>query len=236
MDKMPVASVRKFRAYVAAAAALASLPLAGCQMDFRKDKADEEWTDGIATFSQLRQRVIGPRCASCHGFAGGVTLETYAQVFANLARIERVALGANPTMPPDGPLSAAEANLLRAWILAGAPETPGEGPPEVLRPDFSSLHRLVLGRKCVGCHTRNGGSASWLPLESYEDVAGENAAIVVPFDPDTSLLFQTTAALAEPRMPPADSGVPGLTAPELAALREWIANGAVNDAQTRGRR
>ena len=48
-------------------------------------------------------------------------LETYAQVKANLTRIEVRAL-IEKSMPPAGPLSTCDQKMLAQWIADGAPE------------------------------------------------------------------------------------------------------------------
>lgn len=68
--------------------------------------------------------IMASRCAfsGCHNSgsaAGGVVLETHAQVSAAKARImERTVV--QKSMPPSGPLPADESNKIKCWIDGGA--------------------------------------------------------------------------------------------------------------------
>lgn len=77
-------------------------------------------------FAEVYAQVIGPRCATCHGTAGGnragINLETYQNVIAELSLIDEVV--ATDFMPPRraGPLTRDQKDLLARWIAAGAPQ------------------------------------------------------------------------------------------------------------------
>ena len=77
------------------------------------------------SFLQVNEAIIQPNCTECHraGRAkGGVQLDSYANVIANLAGVksEAVELG---EMPPTGPLPADQRGILKKWIEDGAPNT-----------------------------------------------------------------------------------------------------------------
>lgn len=78
-----------------------------------------------ATFSTNIKPLIQNNCATagCHnaaGSAGGVILETYAQIAAKTARIAQRCI-VDKTMPTGGPLLPAEIAALKCWIDSGAP-------------------------------------------------------------------------------------------------------------------
>jgi len=77
-----------------------------------------------ASFAADVQPLIQTNCAKpgCHANgsgAGGVVLETYEHISAKAARINQRAL-IEKTMPPAGPLSAAQINTIKCWIENGA--------------------------------------------------------------------------------------------------------------------
>lgn len=78
------------------------------------------------TFTQVSATILVPMCVSCHGKAGGVTLDSYANV------MKVVKAGdpdesylcyevRNALMPPSGPaLSKDQVDLVCGWIAQGA--------------------------------------------------------------------------------------------------------------------
>ena len=85
----------------------------------------------------------------------------------------------------------------------------------------------VLRDECFLCHgeeKKKGG----LSLSSAAAVlrGGDEGPVVVPGKPDTSRLLQLLVPGADPHMPPKKQ----LAAPQIQALRSWIAAGAVWDA------
>jgi uncharacterized membrane protein len=77
-----------------------------------------------AKFSADVAPIISSQCATsgCHNAtaAGGIVLQTHAQISAAKARIQTRAL-TEKTMPPSGPLPAAQVNAIQCWINSGAP-------------------------------------------------------------------------------------------------------------------
>ncbi|MGZ3688045.1 MAG: hypothetical protein ACXVBW_07085 [Bdellovibrionota bacterium] len=168
------------------------------------------------TFTQVNDKVFKPSCVSCHGSAGGVSLENYTAVKKSISVIQNVAIRTS-RMPPTAPLSSDARALLSQWISAGAPEGPPSASPTP-RPSpspsvaarrahvsFASVSERVLGPRCVSCHGNSGG----LSLEGYEEVK-------------SSLPRITQAALTDKTMPPDGS----LTDQEREILSEWISAGA----------
>ena len=68
--------------------------------------------------------IISSQCATtgCHNAtaAGGIVLQTHAQISGAKARIQARALS-EKTMPPAGPLTPAQINTIQCWINSGAP-------------------------------------------------------------------------------------------------------------------
>jgi hypothetical protein len=96
-------------------------------------------TERPATWSYLHPAVIAPNCAtsSCHSAlveTAGLALGDREASYAQLVELQFVVPGdpasalvpllegdERPRMPPDAPLPAADIDLVRAWIEAGAP-------------------------------------------------------------------------------------------------------------------
>lgn len=79
-------------------------------------------TPGVVLgYNSLKTQIFTPYCISCHGNSGGVNLETYASAVSSLNQIEN-AVVVQKSMPPSGPLSAANQALIQAWVNAGGPE------------------------------------------------------------------------------------------------------------------
>jgi hypothetical protein len=110
-----------------------------------------------------------------------------------------------------------------------ADDTPsGSDPKDKLRvtPEqeryFETNIRPLLTTKCYTCHTREASGG--LRLDSREGVlkGGRDGIVVVPGKPEQSLLIQAVGYQGRIKMPPAGQ----LSGEELAALRQWIADGA----------
>jgi hypothetical protein len=96
--------------------------------------------DRPATWAYLHPAIIAPNCAtsSCHSArveTAGVALDEAGEAYRDLID-RRFVVPGDPAsalmpllegdergrMPPDAPLPAADIELIRAWIAAGAPE------------------------------------------------------------------------------------------------------------------
>jgi cytochrome c553 len=132
-----------------------------------------------------------------------------------------------------GSLGAASALL----ALLAASSLPAASPPKIPadhavqmargRQLFTAHVRGVLLDRCVKCHggekTRGG-----LDLTSRETLlkGGDNGSVVVPHQAKASRLFQLTAHLDKPHMPPKGEK---LSTQQLAYLAAWIDLGAPYD-------
>lgn len=204
--------------------------LTGC--NYKVNKIDDTQVSGSGlSYGAVAQKVFAQSCTSCHGSSGGVNLESYAAVAANLAGIERTVFQSG-SMPkaPQPPLTAEQKALLRAWLDAGAPESGGaEGPvlppAPALEPTFASIKELVIEKKCLQCH-KPGGKAEEVPLSALSDLLDGSEPLVVPGRPEESLFFTVLLPEARFRMPPPRSGITPLTESETNIIKEWIQNGA----------
>ena len=108
---------------------LLSLFLTGCFTMKSEDKKDEE-SQGL-NYDEVFSTIISPRCLGCHSSASvsnnNVSLNTYNDVvmyvvagspeFSLLYEVV-----STNRMPKGGPaLSAEDVNMIRNWILLGAP-------------------------------------------------------------------------------------------------------------------
>jgi hypothetical protein len=77
---------------------------------------------------------------------------------------------------------------------------------------------------CIHCH----GGAGGLGLDSYAGVlaGGSSGPVVIPGDPDGSLLVQRLEGTVPPQMP---LDGPPLTPSEIGRIRQWILEGAQNN-------
>lgn len=179
------------------------------------------------SFDLVKSRVLAPRCVACHNSAsakGGVILDNYDDVKANLGRIETAAL-VNQTMPPTGPLSDSSKELLRAWIDAGAPREGSGATQPTLEATFTSIRKNVFEAKCVVCHTA-GGTAEKVPLVDYTTLLNSPRELVLPGNPTESALVLSIEATDDNQMPPKDSGLGRLSDLEISTIKSWIQDGA----------
>ena len=116
---------------------------------------------------------------------------------------------------------------------------PATGESEALQPTFSSIQKNVFTPLCTSCHAGGGAplalrleeGASYALLVNAPSVEVLSLLRVQPGNPDSSYLIQKLEGTAEvgARMP---LGQPPLPPATIAVIRQWIANGAPNDAPT----
>jgi uncharacterized membrane protein len=109
---------------------LATAPLGACNFKDEKDGAKDE--NGVivdpavpTSFTEIQTKILKPSCTGCHsvggGNQGGVNLETYTAVKAEIADIKSSTIDSS-RMPQGDSLSSNLRALLKAWIEQGAPE------------------------------------------------------------------------------------------------------------------
>jgi len=125
----------------------------------------------LVSYSQVGQYVFSS-CVGCHSSAsasGGVALDSYLGVKANLSNVANAAL-TQKTMPPSASLAQDQQDLLQKWIDQGAPEygssgTPTPTPsgptpsPSPISASVSYANNVapIIQANCLGCH--NGGQS-----------------------------------------------------------------------------
>lgn len=185
-------------------------------------------------FNTIQNRVLRTHCIGCHGDGGGVNLESYDKVKANLEGIRKTVF-VSQTMPkrPGASLSAYQLGLLNAWIEAGAPMSAAEDDPGLppLTPTYDSIRARVLVPKCLICHAP-GKSVARVPLVTIDDLLNSPLEIVIPGQPEESGLVISITRDDDKVMPPLKgsdgkpSGAMRLSIEEIEAIKAWIAKGA----------
>ena len=185
--------------------------------------------------------VYGEFCAQCHGVDGeggiGPPLQDPAFQAANTdaAIFNSIDVGhpATPMIAWGQVLSASQigelVDLIRDLeVEAAEPSENGEEPPDEEPPppaqdvSFSSDVLPLFKADCAVCH---GIFGNW-SVDSYATVmeSGDSAPVVIPGDPDASLLVELLQTSGERLMPPDPAGP--LSDEEIQLVIDWIANGA----------
>ncbi len=115
--------------------------------------------------------------------------------------------------------------LGQAFAPAGSPEgepKSNESPDAPRSPDFEKDIVPILREKCLKCHGEKERKGE-LDLRTSASVlkGGESGAVIVPKDPEKSLLYEK---VVEGEMPPGKKD--RLSEAELATIRRWIEAGA----------
>ncbi|MCA9135208.1 MAG: PSD1 domain-containing protein [Planctomycetales bacterium] len=107
-----------------------------------------------------------------------------------------------------------------AIVIAATTSGFGDDPTDF----FEKQIRPILVQHCSGCHGAKKQSGS-LRIDSLDALlaGGDRGAAIVPAHPEESLLVQAVTRGGDLEMPPDKP----LTEPQIAALRHWIAEGAV---------
>ncbi|MBC7538668.1 MAG: hypothetical protein H7281_07595 [Bacteriovorax sp.] len=184
------------------------------------------------SYQLINQRILIPKCISCHGDSGHVNLETYASVYSFIDKIKEVTISTRK-MPksPYSALNNEEFELLATWIHAGTPEKPLNGtdipPPKIepLEPTFLSIKKNIFQNKCLVCHSI-GKEAERVRLDTADDLINSPLDLVLPGNPDESGLVLAILPTARKIMPPKKTGIVFLNPSEIEMIKEWIANGA----------
>src|SRR5688572_1223347 len=136
--------------------------------------------------------------------------------------------------PATGAIIAFVALVSGGTLIAAAPMP--DLPPEHIE-FFEAKIRPILAESCYKCHSVEAGkSKADLILDSRDALrkGGTSGAVIVPGDPDKSLLIEAVRYATEDlQMPPADEGGK-LSAEKIALLEEWVKLGAP-DPRTGGK-
>ena len=120
--------------------------------------------------------------------------------------------------------------IVMAAVLVGVDRSPAEPPPSgAAKVDFQRDVRPILSNHCFECHGPDAATRmADLRLDTREGAFSQRPGgnLVVPGDPEASLLFQRISH-SQPalRMPPAHSKRP-LNGQQIETLRQWIRQGA----------
>lgn len=185
-------------------------------------------------FQQTVLPLVVSNCAApgCHDpatAADGVVLTNYDNIIEsgdvdpfdlNGSDLYEVIIETDPDklMPPPGqypPLSAAEINIIRTWILQGAPNNSCEAAEcDTTEVTYSLKIEPILTAKCTGCHT-GGDPQGGITLDNYAD-----ASSVALLGPMLDAVQHTGDATPMPY------NSPQLPECEIELIRIWIENGA----------
>lgn len=83
----------------------------------------------------------------------------------------------------------------------------------------------IFDLDCISCHGGAGGLSleSWAGVDAGGDTPG---GVVVPGDPENSLLIQRLEGTILPQMP---LSLPPLSGPEIETIKQWIREGALDN-------
>lgn len=125
------------------------------------------------------------------------------------------------TMPKAGPLSAADQEIVKQFIIAaggGTPTTPPP-PPAVPEPKFTYLKNHIIGPKCASCHYTGSAKGGY----AFDTYAGVLRAVKTSRPTDSDLYKEAQKG----DMPPRPNQQ--LSSSELNLILQWIQAGAKND-------
>lgn len=181
----------------------------------------------VLSYSLINQKIFQPKCVSCHGNAGSINLESYANILQNLSLIKK-SVFTEKTMPKKGFLTDEEESYLWNWLQLGAPEQAQNGSTapslEPLMPTFESINKNILQISCKDCHNPTG-TGKRIPLDK-ESLLNSPLELVLPENPDESGLIISLERNDDKRMPPAKEGYSALKNEAKQVIRKWIENGA----------
>jgi mono/diheme cytochrome c family protein len=195
--------------------------------------------NSVAIFETTLFPILRQNCASCHG--GGIpplhsvvdpqsahdTLINSALVNLASPSASRVVIkinGGHQSLPVA--LAVDLQTAIQAWATDLANSSASLGgtialpSAPVLKAEFKSIHNLILVPKCTGCH----GSAvkkDGIDYSTYDKTIATGK--VIKGNANSSGLYNSCV---DGNMP---EGAPALTTTELAAIRDWINAGAINN-------
>lgn len=91
---------------------------------------------------------------------------------------------------------------------------------------FSKEIQPIFNSKCISCHGQTVAEEN-LRLDSWDQLirGSLHSESIIPYDPDNSLLYEMLTKLETPHL----SGTDSIMQDELRILRDWIAEGAMDD-------
>jgi hypothetical protein len=198
--------------------------------------------DAVPIYETDIRPILAAKCLECHNgdhmkggldvssmegiYAGGESGEPLVAMAIDESHLWRV-IDAREMPPTDQqPLTDSERNLIRLWIINGAPSSAGA---TSIKPQLTQHDVLpILLLRCAPCHgprTREGQ----LALHSIAALreGGKNGPVIVAGDPDASSMI---SRVDRGECPPGDLllkyFVKRPAGAEIQTLRNWIAAGA----------
>ncbi len=110
-------------------------------------------------------------------------------------------------------------NLINDDLVAAPPSVPSQSGSSESGLSFSGNILPIMISRCSQCHGASSPAAG-IDVTSYESLISG----IDPGDPESGLFYHQ---IASGSMPP--SGSPQLTVDEVAAIEEWILEGAENN-------
>jgi mono/diheme cytochrome c family protein len=178
-------------------------------------------------------QIISQSCTGCHGATSG-SAGVYGLTDVNHLIQSGLIVPGQPAqsflftkinsgaMPPGNPLSAANQEIIRQWILSGAPQGSAPPPPPPVpakAPTYSYIQSQILGPNCAGCHY-TGSAKGGYAFDKYTNVF-KAVNVKLPTESD---LYKVPE---DGEMPPRPNRQ--LSSEELSLILQWIKKGAPND-------
>ena len=183
-----------------------------------------------------RTLFLGKGCAGCHGTNAEGTASAPTPAWTSAERLTEIVRVGSVGMPSYGPdeLSDMELDAIFTFLLEAraspivrersdalvATDLPVTSGGEI--PTFTDNVGPILAARCGTCH----GSAGGWSAADYESVmnSGTNSPVIVPGDPENSLLAQKLLGVQQTGaiMPPSGA----LPDAEVSTIIDWIAAGA----------
>lgn len=93
---------------------------------------------------------------------------------------------------------------------------------------YASDMQPIFNANCAGSNCHVGGMANGLSLASYTSLmqGGNSGAVVIPGNPDGSIIVRRLEGNIQPQMPFGRSPLP---TPQIQLIRDWITQGAHNN-------
>src|SRR5579859_6784689 len=141
------------------------------------------------------------------------------------AWVKAGAVGRDPAAHPAAESANANAPTNSPQTPTAAPGTSATIKPVAVEVDadfFENKVRPILANNCYECHTDSASGGLRLDSKAAFDHGGGRGQLIVPGDPDKSLLIQAVRQTGPLKMPKGGR----LRADEVAILESWVQHGA----------
>lgn len=210
------------------------IPAGGVPLDPPIQDPGEEnlCEDGVISFQHEVLPLMVSSCAysGCHDpatAAEGVVLDSYENVRKEVSPgdlndselYEYLFESGDERMPPPPaePLTAAQKDVIKNWILQGAENTDCGLPCDSTQTSFAADIYPLIQNYCVGCHNLNRTDGG-VRLDGYDEI--------LPYVENGSLIGSVSNDPYYPIMPPSGSS---LSECRITQIKKWINEGALNN-------